>query len=75
MAVQVQWLAARVFAAHSVGEGCKIGAGCQVGGTPESAAPAPWGLTVLAPHCELEAGKRVRPGIMLDRNGEEVSKK
>ena len=58
-----------------LGEGCKIGAGCQVGGTPESAAPAPWGLTVLAPHCELEAGKRVRPGIMLDRNGEEVSKK
>ena len=25
MAVQVQWLAARVFAAHSVGEGCEIG--------------------------------------------------
>ena len=37
-------------------------------------APAPWGLTVLAPGGAVESGKRVAPGIMLNRNGEEVSK-
>ena len=57
-----------------LGENCSIGEGCQVGGTPESTAPSPWGLTVLAPECVLEDGKEVRPGVMLGRNGEEVSK-
>ena len=57
-----------------LGENCSIGENCHVGGTPEETAPDPWGLTVLAPNCSLEAGKEVRPGIMLDRNGEEVSK-
>ncbi|MDD3347708.1 glucose-1-phosphate adenylyltransferase [Oscillibacter sp.] len=57
-----------------LGEDCRIGVGCRVGGAPEDTAPSPWGLTVLAPHCRLPDGKQVRPGIMLDRNGEEVSK-
>ncbi len=57
-----------------VGENCTIAADCHVGGTPETTAPAPWGLTVLAPNCALAEGRRVVPGIMLDRNGEEVSK-
>ena len=57
-----------------VGENCTIAASCHVGGTPETTAPAPWGLTVLAPNCALAEGRRVVPGIMLDRNGEEVSK-
>ena len=57
-----------------LGENCSIGENSHVGGTPEETAPDPWGLTVLAPNCSLEAGKEVRPGIMLDRNGEEVSK-
>ena len=57
-----------------VGENCTIAADCHVGGTPETTAPAPWGLTVLAPNCALAEGRRVAPGIMLDRNGEEVSK-
>ena len=57
-----------------LGEGCRIGRGCRVGGTPENTAPAPWGLTVLAPGCTLESDKRVRPGIMLNKNGEEVSR-
>ena len=56
-----------------LGEGCHIGKDCHVGGTPESA-PDSWGLTVLAPGCAVEAGKQVAPGIMLNRNGEEVSK-
>ena len=37
-------------------------------------APDPWGLTVLAPGCVLEDEKRVRPGVMLNKNGEEVSR-
>ena len=57
-----------------LGEGCKIGPGCRVGGTPEATAPAPWGLTVLAPGCQLPEGKDAKAGIMLNRNGEEVSK-
>jgi len=56
-----------------LGEGCKIGGGCHVGGTPENT-PEGWGLTVLAPGCELPEGRDAKAGIMLNRNGEEVSK-
>ena len=56
-----------------LGEGCKIGRGCHVGGTPENT-PDGWGLTVLAPGCELSEGKDAKAGVMLNRNGEEVSK-
>ena len=57
-----------------LGENCRIGKNCRVGGTPEDTAPDPWGLTVLAPGCALEDGKQVRPGVMLSKNGEEVSR-
>ncbi len=56
-----------------LGEGCKIGPGCRVGGTPENT-PEGWGLTVLAPGCRLPEGKDAKAGVMLNRNGEEVSK-
>ncbi len=56
-----------------LGEGCKIGPGCRVGGTPENT-PEGWGLTVLAPGCKLPEGQDVKAGVMLNRNGEEVSK-
>ena len=58
-----------------VGEGCHIGKDCHVGGSPEETAPDQWGLTVLAPHCTLNDERKVRPGCMLSRTGEEVSKK
>ena len=57
-----------------LGEGCRIGKNCRVGGTPETTAPAPWGLAVLAPGCTLEDERQVRPGVMLGKNGEEVSR-
>ena len=58
-----------------LGEGCRIGRDCHVGGTPESGAEgAPWGLTVLGPGCQVEPGRQIAPGTMLDSNGEEVSK-
>jgi glucose-1-phosphate adenylyltransferase len=54
-----------------LGENCSIGRNCRVGGTPGTAG---WGLTVLAPGCQVAAEQTVRPGIMLDRKGEEVSR-
>ena len=46
-----------------------------MGGTPESVPEgARWGLTVLGPGCQLEPGRQVAPGIMLDSHGKEVSK-
>ncbi len=57
-----------------LGEGCRVGKNCRVGAAPETTAPESWGLTVLAPHCELADERVVRPGVMLDRAGEEVSK-
>ena len=44
-----------------------------MGGTPENT-PEGWGLTVLGPGCELPEGRDAKAGIMLDRDGEEVSK-
>ena len=41
---------------------------------PEDVLPDAWGLTVLAPNCQVEDGRRVPPGVMLDRNGKEVSR-
>ena len=54
------------------GDGCHIGKNCQIGGAPTDAPN--WGLTVVAPGCRLADGTQVSPGIMLGRNGEEVSR-
>ena len=56
-----------------LGERCRVGRGCHVGGTPETSGEV-WGLTVLAPECAVAEGRQVPAGVMLDRNGEEVSK-
>lgn len=57
-----------------LGEGCHVGQDCHVGGTPETTQSDRWGLVVLAPGCQLAAERVVRPKVMLDRNGEEVSR-
>ena len=57
-----------------IGEGCHIGKDCRVGGAPDSALNGKWDLTVLAPDCQLEDGREVAPGIMLDHHGKEVLK-
>jgi glucose-1-phosphate adenylyltransferase len=57
-----------------VGENCRIGRGCRVGTAPEETPPDDWGLTVLAPGCQLADGRAVAPKTMLNRQGEEVSK-
>jgi glucose-1-phosphate adenylyltransferase len=56
-----------------LGENCHIGKDCKIGGTPEESGEG-WGLTVLAPECKVEDGRQVAAGVMLGRNGEEVSK-
>jgi len=55
-----------------LGENCRIGRDCRVGGAPD--VPENRQLTVLAPGCQLEAGRVVQPGVMLDETGKEVSK-
>ena len=57
-----------------LGEGCRVGKNCRVGANPEDTDMDKWGLTVLAPHCELEEGRVVPAKTMLNRSGEEVSK-
>ena len=57
-----------------LGENSRVAEGCHVGGAPEESDPDDWGLTVLAPGCELRPGRRVPPGIMLNRLGEESAK-
>ena len=55
-----------------LGEGTHIGTGCRVGAAPEECTPEDWGLTVLAPGCRLEAGRRVPAKTMLTKDGQEV---
>ena len=56
-----------------LGENCRVGKDCKVGGTPVESGET-WGLTVLAPECQVAEGRQVAAGVMLGRNGEEVSK-
>ena len=58
-----------------LGENCSIGANSHVGAAPGTADYDTWGLTVLAPNCQVAAEQTVPAGIMLDRSGKEVSKK
>ena len=57
-----------------IGEGCHIGKDCRIGGMPDSVHDGKWDLTVLAPDCDLEDGREVAPGVMLDHHGKEVLK-
>ena len=41
---------------------------------PDSVHDGKWDLTVLAPDCDLEDGREVAPGVMLDHHGKEVLK-
>jgi glucose-1-phosphate adenylyltransferase len=57
-----------------VGQDTLIGENCRVGAPPENADSLEWGLTVLAPDCELAAGTTVPPKTMLNKSGGEVSR-
>ena len=58
-----------------LGENCHIGKNARVGARPEESDPATWGLTVLAPGCDVAEGRTVAANKMLSQNGEEVSRK
>ena len=57
-----------------LGENCRIRAGARVGDDPERVEPVNWGLAVLGPGTEVEAGRVIAPKTILDRSGEEVSR-
>ncbi|QNL44654.1 glucose-1-phosphate adenylyltransferase [Oscillibacter hominis] len=57
-----------------LGENCRIRAGAKVGDDPERVEPVNWGLAVLGPGTEVEAGRVIAPKTILDRSGEEVSR-
>jgi glucose-1-phosphate adenylyltransferase len=57
-----------------LGENCTIGKNARVGARPEESDPAAWGLTVLAPGCNVAEGSVVAANKMLGQNGEEVSR-
>ena len=57
-----------------LGENCRVGRQCRVGAAPEASAPDTWGLAVLAPECEVEEGRTVPAGTMLDRSGKETAR-
>ena len=57
-----------------VGENCRIGKNARVGARPENTDPDAWGLTVLAPGCDVSDGRNVPAKKMLNQNGEEVSR-
>ena len=57
-----------------LGERCSVGKDCRIGASPDQVPPEDWGLTVLAPDCNVQEGRVVPAGRMLDQNGEEVSR-
>ena len=54
------------------GDGCVVGKNCRVGAAPAEGEGKK--LAILAPGCCLAEGTEVLPGIMLGKNGEEVSR-
>ena len=57
-----------------LGENAHIGKNARVGARPENTNPHEWGLTVLAPGCDVAEGRVVPAKKMLSQNGEEVSR-
>ena len=57
-----------------LGEGCHVGRDCKIGAAPEDTPPLDWGLTVLAPGCQLTDGRVVPAKTMLNKHGEEVQR-
>ena len=57
-----------------LGENAHIGKNARVGARPENTNPDEWGLTVLAPGCDVAEGRVVPAKKMLSQNGEEVSR-
>ncbi|MGM9618956.1 MAG: glucose-1-phosphate adenylyltransferase [Oscillospiraceae bacterium] len=56
-----------------LGEGCTVGAGAKIGAAPDGSDE--WDLAVVGPGAAIESGAEVRPGVMINRKGEEVRKK
>ena len=55
-----------------IGEGCHIAKDCKIGEAPEGCGE--WGVTVLGPGCDVEAGRVIKAKRMLDSEGKEVTR-
>ena len=55
-----------------IGEGCHIAKDCKIGEGPEGCGE--WGVTVLGPGCDVEAGRVIKAKRMLDSEGKEVTR-
>ena len=54
-----------------LGENVRVGENARVGASPE-AAPEEWGITVVGPEAQVEAGRTLKANRMLNREGKET---
>ena len=49
-----------------------MGGNARVGASPEAAPPEEWGITVVGPEAQVEAGRTLKANRMLNREGKET---
>ena len=49
-----------------------MGENARVGESPEAAPPEEWGITVVGPEAQVEAGRTLKANRMLNREGKET---
>ena len=55
-----------------LGENVRVGENARVGASPEAAPPEEWGITVVGPEAQVEAGRTLKANRMLNREGKET---
>ena len=55
-----------------LGENVRVGENARVGASPEAAPPEEWGITVVGPEAQIEAGRTLKANRMLNREGKET---
>ena len=50
----------------------RVGENARVGASPEAAPPEEWGITVVGPEAQVEAGRTLKANRMLNREGKET---
>ena len=55
-----------------LGENVRVGENARVGASPEAAPPEEWGITVVGPEAQVEAGRTLKANRMLNREGKEM---
>ena len=55
-----------------LGENVRVGENARVGASPDAAPPEEWGITVVGPEAQVEAGRTLKANRMLNREGKET---